>query len=102
MSPKTPVVPPRTEGVQTTPRDRHQVAVSPPTGTAEEAAREVGNVISDVSLKILEALTAMHVRMARLELYQLKREEDERLKGAAESAFSGRRFNEVLGRHAWR
>nr|CCA22026.1 AlNc14C141G7253 [Albugo laibachii Nc14] len=88
---------PRAEGVQTAPRDRSQVAVSPATGIAEEAARELGHVTSDVNLKILEALTAMQERMDRLELSHFKRGEDERMKGAAETGVFQSVFQRIFG-----
>lgn len=78
MSPKTPIVPTRAKGTQTTPGDRSRVGVSSHTETAEVAAREMGDVSSNVNLKILDPLTAIQERMARFELSQQKREEDER------------------------
>uniref|UniRef100_A0AAV1UBJ4 Uncharacterized protein n=1 Tax=Peronospora matthiolae TaxID=2874970 RepID=A0AAV1UBJ4_9STRA len=50
------------------------------TESAETVIREVVEETNSVNLKILEALTAMQDRMACLELSQLKREEDERMK----------------------
>lgn len=47
-----------------------------------------------MNLKILEALTGMQERMTRLEMSQLKRDEDERMKGAAETGV----FQSAFGR----
>ena len=76
MNLRTPIVPMGAEGERTTTGDRNQIAVSPPTEIAEAAAREVGDVSSNVNLKIIETLTAMQERMAHLELSRPKRKED--------------------------
>lgn len=56
----------------------------------------MGDVFSHVKLKILEALTAMQERMTRLELSQLKKEEDKRMKGAQKIGVFQSRMEKVL------
>lgn len=73
-----------------------------PTENAEAAAREMGDVFSHVKLKILEALTAMQERMTRLELSQLKKEEDKRMKGAQKIGVFQSRMEKVLDCLWWR
>ena len=102
MSPKTPVFPVPNEGAPATPGDRNQVAMSPSTESAEAVTRKVVDETSNVNLKILEALTSMQDRMARLELSQLKREEEERMKGAQETGVFQSTFGRSLARHELR